>query len=143
MQRVLPIPALPFSTTLSFAPVYPKISLKDSSEIARQQSEFVAAACLRKIELLGDKMFALKPKTKAAIPSHMFSALGPELLADAVKRGHRLSLNHLLSHVDTDGNLECDLHTLPSFLECLTKMQSLESILDQLEHLNIGTVAVR
>jgi hypothetical protein len=137
MQRTLPIPAMTFSVTAS------NLDKMKHPEIARQQSEFVAAACLRKIELLGDKMFALKPKTKAAIPSHMFSALGPELLADAVKRGHRLSLNHLLSHVDTDGNLECDLHTLPSFLECLTKMQSLESILDQLEHLNIGTVAVR
>jgi hypothetical protein len=143
MQRVLPIPALPFSTTLSFAPVYPKVSAKDSSNIARQQSEFVAAACLKKIELLGNSMFALKAKTKTIIPSHMFSALGPELLADAVKKGHRLSLNHLLSHVDTDGNLQCDLLTLPSFLECLAKMQSLESILDQLENQNTNSSAAR
>jgi hypothetical protein len=141
MQRTLPIPALPFE--LSLPKQYEQEYKTSQSNIARQQSEFVAAACLKKIELLGNSMFALKPKTKTEIPSHMFSALGPELLADAVKRGHRLSLNHLLSHVDTDGNLNCDINTLPRFLECLTKMQSLETILDQLEQRNFGTVTAR
>lgn len=94
--------------------------------------------CRERLKILENKMKQLRPHFSKAklecsqIPLNIYARLGPELLADALANGYRLSLEHLMANLDSDGNLICDTGNLPRFLECLRKMQSLEQMMNHL-----------
>jgi hypothetical protein len=65
------------------------------------------------------------------------ASVDAEVLNAALTNGYNLSLEKMYSHLDPDGNIQCEKKHFPYLVECLKKMEIIENTLAKL-HKNNG-----